>query len=458
MFHRVELEIQNSFPRSFSFSLTLEPSSPLKNLDMEPSELDHHHHQQQREHLQGFAAVAAPPASTPLHVGSNHAWKYSTLLLKGEDSTTPKGGRGLPSFPIDPKQGYEALLPPPLGTSMVHDLGLHWPCTSTADTYQGQFSRAEEELPDSFLKLARFGAAVWNSGEHQSSSTGKYEQQVLSPDVDVGLLSHNTDSFQLPTRASHEDLPSASSSSFGGGAATAFERLGSYTKMLLATNTPYSSSFPGSFSMQELQALDLLASSRFGAQMTLRQPSLGNVAFFGEGVACGMGHLPSTSQGGPSKEPQKISSLLDGVKEGKRSNGGPDQYKASPAPVAKKARPEPRSSTSPLKVRKEKLGDRVAALQQLVAPFGKTDTASVLTEAVGYIKFLQEQVQTLSMPYLRSSGKNKIRTAQGVPSEEKDETKQDLRSRGLCLVPLSYTSYFTSESGSAWSPSYFRGA
>ncbi|GMH00094.1 hypothetical protein Nepgr_001933 [Nepenthes gracilis] len=41
--------------------------------------------------------------------------------------------------------------------------------------------------------------------------------------------------------------------------------------------------------------------------------------------------------------------------------------------------------------RKEKLGDRIVVLQQLVSPYGKTDTASVLLEAVQYIRFLHEQ-------------------------------------------------------------------
>jgi len=55
------------------------------------------------------------------------------------------------------------------------------------------------------------------------------------------------------------------------------------------------------------------------------------------------------------------------------------------------------------KERKEKLGERIVALQQLVSPYGKTDTASVLWEAMEYIQFLHEQVKVLSAPYLQSS-------------------------------------------------------
>ncbi|XP_020408813.1 uncharacterized protein [Zea mays] len=54
-------------------------------------------------------------------------------------------------------------------------------------------------------------------------------------------------------------------------------------------------------------------------------------------------------------------------------------------------------------VPKVKIGEKITALQQIVSPFGKTDTASVLFETIKYIKFLHEQVQLLSEPYTNSS-------------------------------------------------------
>ncbi|XP_021908294.1 transcription factor bHLH110-like [Carica papaya] len=112
---------------------------------------------------------------------------------------------------------------------------------------------------------------------------------------------------------------------------------------------------------------------------------------------------------------------------------------------AKKYKTMPRSSCPPLKVRKEKLGDRIAALHKLVAPFGKTDTASVLTEAIGYIQFLHDQIQTLSVPYRKSSYKSGTRSfilaSSSKEEDEKEGEKAELRSRGLCLVPLSCVSF-----------------
>ncbi|CAO2038046.1 unnamed protein product [Urochloa humidicola] len=146
----------------------------------------------------------------------------------------------------------------------------------------------------------------------------------------------------------------------------------------------------------------------------------------------------------------------------------------------KKARTqEPSPAQSTVKVRKEKLGDRITALHQLVSPFGKTDTASVLLEAIGYIRFLHGQIEALSTPYvggsnggtggggsISSSSNKQLHEAsvhgerhsifpedpgqllhdsaskkRGHPEQDGscEEAKKDLRSRGLCLVPVGCT-------------------
>ncbi|XWS17292.1 hypothetical protein CRYUN_Cryun33cG0054800 [Craigia yunnanensis] len=149
----------------------------------------------------------------------------------------------------------------------------------------------------------------------------------------------------------------------------------------------------------------------------------------------------------------------------------------------KKARVQPSATAtqSTFKVRKETLGDRITALHQLVSPFGKTDTASVLLEAIGYIRFLQSQIEALSLPYM-DSGSGNMRQQQSVQRERNcifpedpgqllnencmkrkggpdqqdshdQETKKDLRSRGLCLVPVSCTLQVGSDNGADyWAP------
>ncbi|XP_064969190.1 transcription factor bHLH112-like [Musa acuminata AAA Group] len=117
------------------------------------------------------------------------------------------------------------------------------------------------------------------------------------------------------------------------------------------------------------------------------------------------------------------------------------EKKGGSEPAGKKPRIEKQSPLPTFKVRKEKLGDRVTALQQLVSPFGKTDTASVLHEAIEYIKFLHDQVRVSSAPYLTNSQQMQQVNATKSLDKTKDceGQHQDLRSRGLCLVPISST-------------------
>ncbi|XP_073099804.1 transcription factor bHLH153 [Elaeis guineensis] len=96
------------------------------------------------------------------------------------------------------------------------------------------------------------------------------------------------------------------------------------------------------------------------------------------------------------------------------------------------------------KEKKDKIGERVAKLQQLVSPFGKSDTASVLQETTGYIKFLHDQLQVLSTPYLRTR-------TQTAKTEEAEYCS--LRNRGLCLMPISSTLRIAQSNGAdLWAP------
>ncbi|KAL4555828.1 hypothetical protein LXL04_038457 [Taraxacum kok-saghyz] len=124
---------------------------------------------------------------------------------------------------------------------------------------------------------------------------------------------------------------------------------------------------------------------------------------------------------------------------------------ATTAPVrnGKKMRAEKTPPASHAKVKKEKLGERIAALQQIVSPYGKTDTASVLHEAMGYIKFLQDQVQVLCSPYLQRPPSIHIEGKE----EGEQRMRKDLRSRGLCMVPVECTLQVAESNGAdLWSP------
>ncbi|CAI9756550.1 unnamed protein product [Fraxinus pennsylvanica] len=126
---------------------------------------------------------------------------------------------------------------------------------------------------------------------------------------------------------------------------------------------------------------------------------------------------------------------------------------SSNEPTFKRPRIETPSPLPTFKVRKEKLGDRITALQQLVSPFGKTDTASVLQEAIEYIKFLHDQVNVLSTPYMKNIPPQFERQQAAGKLKEQEGCKHDLKSRGLCIVPISSTFPIAAENTSDfWTP------
>ncbi|KAI4382833.1 hypothetical protein MLD38_008746 [Melastoma candidum] len=125
------------------------------------------------------------------------------------------------------------------------------------------------------------------------------------------------------------------------------------------------------------------------------------------------------------------------------SSGSGDRKKswrkrAVPPPCSSQCRGELSPAGLPVR-RSQKISDKITALQKLVSPYGKTDTASVLQEASLYIKLLQDQIQMLTNSYASIRGMHPqlvpVHQAHGETSVPCG--RRDLRSRGLCIVPIS---------------------
>ncbi|XP_047336061.1 transcription factor bHLH113-like [Impatiens glandulifera] len=76
--------------------------------------------------------------------------------------------------------------------------------------------------------------------------------------------------------------------------------------------------------------------------------------------------------------------------------------------------------------RSQKLSDKITALQKLVSPYGKTDTASVLEEAFISITELQIHIKNMSLMFMSNNHLD----------SQKSEDQMELQRMGLCLVPL----------------------
>ncbi|MCO5599256.1 hypothetical protein L7F22_053357 [Adiantum nelumboides] len=130
--------------------------------------------------------------------------------------------------------------------------------------------------------------------------------------------------------------------------------------------------------------------------------------------------------------------------------------------------------------RRERIAERMKALQELVPDSNKTDKASMLDEIIGYVKFLQMQVKCLSMCRLGGAGVGaplladlpaegaanfiaaNLAQANGVAAASQDgiafaerqvarlmdedmsAAMQYLQSKGLCLMPISLATAISS--------------
>ncbi|KAF8651280.1 hypothetical protein HU200_063530 [Digitaria exilis] len=294
-------------------------------------------------------------------------------------------------------------------------------------------------------------------GHHQDMSSRTEHQSPMVASSLMGPSSNNLAALQ-GHQQEHQLL-----SSFG-------------SELLLSPTSPYGSSLlrslmepvakpaalPGfqqydQYGQPMGQQVTSPAAARFAPGAIREQPlQFTNDAPFWNSSASGFG-LPAAvavpdqasvvRSGKPSPAPRAatlaLKTALEGVGE---SSSVITKKKANGEPAYKKPRLETPSPLPTFKVRKEKLGDRITALQQLVSPFGKTDTASVLHETIEYIKFLHDQVGVLSAPYLKNGHHQVPHLKSSSPEKSKDSHGEiSLKGRGLCLVPISSTFAVASE-------------
>ncbi|KAG0472346.1 hypothetical protein HPP92_016892 [Vanilla planifolia] len=175
--------------------------------------------------------------------------------------------------------------------------------------------------------------------------------------------------------------------------------------------------------------------------------------------------MPQQSYGG-TPSPATASTAGTSITSG--GGGGNSQV----APPRQRVRARRGQATDPHSIaerlRRERIADRMKALQELVPNANKTDKASMLDEIIDYVKFLQLQVKVLSMSRLggagavaplvadisseggSAGGRGALAASEAMTATEQQVAKlmeedmgsamQYLQGKGLCLMPISLAS------------------
>lgn len=444
------------------------------DISMDSSNLHHHHHHQLQDNHQlvaGSGSSSNPPSlpSPCFSVADNdHAWKTPTFFLNNGNIHATCDEATANSLNNNP---------------LIQEVGFPWPnnhhisinqSSSLQDHHQQLMTDKIKEEPSSSTSSDHHDSCSFAKfTDILSSSTSSSEmlllKNTLSPTYKNHMLSNNRDLHQPSAFQPSNQYQSPK------GISTTFSQIFPSVNISNMSNNNMPSPISSSSTTIDQMAnsaqggFDLFATARLlsGESINHSSPSNNLLELFEGSPRFSVDHdLQQSNDLKLCNIANNLSSFNNNGVVPAESNNIMEQKSTHQMP-SKKQRFESRASCPPFKVRKEKLGDRIAALQQLVAPFGKTDTASVLMEAIGYIKFLQNQVETLSVPYMKLASRNKSSNTQRVTDDgycESDEPKltDDLRSRGLCLVPLSCMSYidFASDAtnGGIWPPSNFNPA
>lgn len=293
---------------------------------------------------------------------------------------------------------------------------------------------------------AHAASGSWNEPSYYLDGSAGFMSSSRSDQAHhLGLSCSSSDHNSVMVQGAHDpnqqflsnlgfELLSSPTSSSGGFRSSSPSLLRSLTEPSAAANTTP----PGllqQYQQQQQQTMDQApaGSIREALQLTTNRTPFWNPCAEGAASLLGTARPPSS---GLASFPSK--GAIEGA--GGSSNIIAKRTNTVPTPSLKKPRTGTPSPLPTFKVRKEKLGDRITALQQLVSPFGKTDTASVLHETIEYIKFLHAQVGSLSASYLKN--RQQVSHHHKVPRDGGEAAAAEgglLTRRGLCLVPISST-------------------
>ncbi|KAK9165455.1 hypothetical protein Scep_000646 [Stephania cephalantha] len=405
----------------------------------------HHHHHHLQDQFSSIVASSTSSSSLPLassnFYGARDDASWNPLVLNAgyNFDLNVNGVHSISRNNVSRHDNDILAVPPSLNAASIQDLGFYWAAGTNSNNNNNNnatnealhIAKIKDELSDN--SSSKFSETSNGSSNPDvdfnihfppKSHSNKYEADFPSTLSEKLLFRTFSNGLQLsPSESSYStttNTTTQSCASFGGlasrggnlGQAGIFPSGNDIGSQHIDSNL--TSQLWGSLGVN-LQALGLLSSASkfaggmsYGGQAAHANNASHNLGLYKDRTSSFGLHDLQDSSTTTHNSQNNTSSFMNEMTEAKRSSCV-SEAKASPI-APKKPRVESRSSLTPFKVRKEKLGDRIAALQQLVAPFGKTDTASVLMEAIGYIKFLQDQVETLSVPYMKS-GRNRTRRA-----------------------------------------------
>ncbi|XP_033146354.1 transcription factor bHLH66 isoform X2 [Brassica rapa] len=178
-------------------------------------------------------------------------------------------------------------------------------------------------------------------------------------------------------------------------------------------------------------------------------------------------HIPQGSGGGPMHQQGQTQRQPQQQASASTDTGG---TAVSPSHSRTKVRARRGQATDPHSIaerlRRERIAERMKALQELVPNGNKTDKASMLDEIIDYVKFLQLQVKVLSMSRLGGAAYVSSQISEESASsavaggnqptgnsndgltmtehqvaklmeEDMGSAMQYLQGKGLCLMPIS---------------------